>query len=63
MASGIAAFGTMTAGDILTNEKYMEQVAARAPKDWSRKNVQVVFSTPIIGGVQGAPNILAIYFW
>jgi hypothetical protein len=63
IASGIAAYGTIAAGEFLTNEKYMKMVADRAPKGWDRKNVQVVFSTRVINGNSGPPHILATHFW
>jgi hypothetical protein len=63
IASGIAAYGTIAAGEFLTNEKYMKMVGDRAPKGWERKNMQVVFSTRVINGNSGPPRILATYFW
>jgi hypothetical protein len=63
IASGIASYGTMAAGDFLTQEKYMKMLADRAPKGWERRNMQVVFSTEVISGNAGPPRILAMYFW
>src|SRR5205085_9396049 len=63
IVSGIAAYATIAAGEFVTNEKYMQMVADRAPKGWSRKNVQVVFSTRVINGNSGPPKILATHFW
>jgi hypothetical protein len=63
IASGIAAYGTMAAGELLTSEKYMKMIAARAPRGWGGKNLQIVFSTEVIGGNAGPPHILATYFW
>jgi hypothetical protein len=63
IASGIAAYGTMAAGEFLTSEKYMKMAADRAPKGWERKNLQVVISTEVIGGNAGPPRILAMHFW
>jgi hypothetical protein len=63
IASGMAAYGTMAAGEFLTSERYMKMVTDRAPKGWDRKNLQVVFSTEVIGGNAGPPRILATYFW
>jgi hypothetical protein len=63
VASGIMYYGTMAAGEFLTNPKYMDLVEAHAPKAWQRKNLEVVFSTKIINGETGAPHILATYFW
>lgn len=63
IASGLASYGTMAAGDFLTQEKYMKMVADRAPKGWERKNMQVIFSTEVISGNAGPPRILATWFW
>ena len=63
IASGIASYGTMAAGDFLTQEKYMKIVADRAPKGWEHKNMQVVFSTEVISGNAGPSHILATWFW
>jgi hypothetical protein len=63
IASGIASYGTMAAGDFLTQEKYMKMVADRAPAGWEHKNMQVVFSTEVISGNAGPPRILAVWFW
>jgi hypothetical protein len=63
IASGIASYGTMAAGEFLTEEKYMRMLADRAPRDWAHKNLQVVFSTEVISGNAGPPRILATYFW
>jgi hypothetical protein len=63
IASGIASYGTMAAGDFLTQEKYMKMLADRAPKGWEHKNMQVVFSTEVISGNAGPPRILATWFW
>jgi hypothetical protein len=63
IASGIASYGTMAAGDFLTQEKYMKILADRAPKGWEHQNMQVVFSTEVISGNAGPPRILATWFW
>jgi hypothetical protein len=63
VASGIAAYGTMAAGEFLTSEKYIQMLARRAPRGWQRKNLQVVISTEVIGGNAGPPKILATHFW
>jgi hypothetical protein len=63
IASGIASYGTMAAGDFLTQEKYMKMVADSAPQGWEHKNMQVVFSTEVISGNAGPPHILATWFW
>lgn len=61
IASGIASYGTIAAGEFLANEDYLRMVAERAPKGWEHKNVQVVFSTDVINGNSGPPQIVASY--
>jgi hypothetical protein len=63
IASGVASYGTMAAGDFLTQDKYMKMVADRAPAGWEHKNMQVVFSTEVISGNAGPPHILEMWFW
>ena len=63
LASGIVGYGTKIAADFLTNERYMEELAARAPAGWERKNLEAVFSTSLLEGKPGPPRILETYFW
>ena len=63
IVSGIAAYGTVAAGEFVTNEKYMQMIAAKAPKGWERKNIEVVFATRVINANSGPPEILAMHFW
>ncbi len=63
VASGIASYGTIAAGELLTNPEHLAALAQRAPKGWQRKNVQVVFATKVFNGNAGPPQILAIHTW
>jgi hypothetical protein len=62
-ASGIASYGTIAAGEFLTNPKYLAMIDEQAPAGWERKSVQVVFSTKVFNGNAGPPRILAIHVW
>ena len=62
-ASGIASYGTIAAGEFLTNPKYLAMIAERAPAGWDRKSIQVVFATKVFNGNAGPPRILAIHVW
>ena len=46
------------AGEFVTQEKYLDALAARAPRGWERKNVQAVLATELVNGVPGPPRIL-----
>ncbi|MBV8807048.1 MAG: hypothetical protein JO033_00110, partial [Acidobacteriaceae bacterium] len=60
---GIAQYGTEAAAELVTNPAYFERVLQHAPRDWYRKNIQVVLSTKVVSGVSGPPSVLAAYFW
>jgi hypothetical protein len=62
-ASGLFKFGTEAAGEFLTCEPCMKGLAVAGPKDWDRKNVQVVIGASVVGRTAGTPHILATYFW
>jgi hypothetical protein len=61
--AGIMAYGTRAAGEFLTDPEYMEQAVKLAPGDWSRKNIQIVVSTKIVGENNGPPRVQAAYLW
>jgi hypothetical protein len=63
VAAGTAGFGTLAAGEFLTNPAYMKKLEALAPKDWSGKNIEIVISMKLLRGNGGPPNIVAAYFW
>ena len=62
-ASGLAKFGTEAAGEFLTSRPALEEMAKSAPKDWDRKNMQIVIGTDTVGRSAGPPHVLATYFW
>jgi len=62
-ASGIASYGTIAAGEFLTNPTYLAMIAQQAPAGWERKNIQVVFSTRVFNGNAGPPRVLAVHVW
>jgi hypothetical protein len=63
VAAGIGENGTVSAGEFLTNARFLEQIAAQAPRDWARKNVEAVIATQVIDEKSGPPRLLAVYFW
>jgi len=63
IAAGIGIYGTMAAGEFLTDPVYLSTLNKQAPGNWDRKNIQVVIATKVINGVSGPPRILATHFW
>lgn len=62
-AGGITEYGTMSAGDFLSNPAYFEEAVHAAPRGWEKKNMQVVLQTKIVGGTPGPPKVIATHFW
>jgi hypothetical protein len=60
---GMGRDGTIAAGEFVTEPRYLEMLASRAPKHWEKKNLQVVLATDIVRGNTGPPRILATCFW
>lgn len=63
VAAGIGGYGTTAAGEFLTNAKYMEALIAQAPRNWTKKNLEVILATEVINGNSGPPRIVAVEFW
>jgi hypothetical protein len=62
-AAGITQYGTRAAGEFLTSAQLMKTLAANAPRDWQKKNLQVLLSTKVIEDMPGPPTIVKTYFW
>lgn len=62
-AAGMSIFGTLAAGEFLTNRNELRKLAAAAPKGWERKNLEIVLSTEVIRGHPGPPTVVATHFW
>jgi hypothetical protein len=63
VAAGIMQYGTIAAGEFLTNPRYLDDLARQAPPNWQRKNMQAVIATKVINGNSGPPRILSTHFW
>jgi hypothetical protein len=62
-AGGLWGYGTLAAGEFLSDPKYMETLDRKAPAGWHKKNLQIVLSTEVIKGNSGPPHVLASYSW
>ena len=63
VAAGIAGSGTRAAGEFLTDEASLKQLADGAGVDWGRTNFEVVLSSQVVNGMQGKPKVEAKAFW
>ena len=63
VAAGIAGSGTRAAGEFLTDEASLKQLADDTGVDWGQKNFEVVLSSQVVNGMQGKPKVEAKAFW
>lgn len=63
IAAGLTQYGTIGAGEFLSNQEYFSEAARRLPKDWQRKNLQIVLSVPVVNRISGRPRVLATHVW
>ncbi len=63
VAAGITGSGTRAAGEFLTDEAALKQLADGAGADWAKKNFEVVLSSQVVNGMQGKPTVEAKTFW
>lgn len=63
VAAGLFGYGTMAAGEFLTNAQYLDAIAKTAPRNWGHKNLQVILATKVINGNSGPPRVVETYFW
>jgi hypothetical protein len=63
IAAGITHYGTMAAGEFLSNPDYFSEAARQLPPGWENKNVQIVLHVPVVKRVPGRARVLAIQVW
>jgi hypothetical protein len=63
IAAGITQYGTMAAGEFLSNPEYFAEAARKFPRDWQKKNLQIVLRVPVVNHMSGRPRVLATHVW
>jgi hypothetical protein len=61
--AGLRQSGTRAAGDFTTSPELIAEFIKQAPKDWSRKNLQIVLHTNVVNDIPGPPTVVASYYW
>jgi hypothetical protein len=73
--AGITQYGTEAAGDLVTNPDLMAAALTGAPgnpadkrlqpvpRDWQKKNLQLILRVKVIGGAPASPKVVGRYFW
>jgi len=62
-AAGISKYGTAAAGEFLTDPSFLKEATRSAPKDWDRKNLQLVIETKLVGESSAPPTVVAAHYW
>lgn len=63
IAAGLTQYGTIGAGEFLSNQEYFSEAARRLPESWQKKNLQIVLSVPVVNRISGRPRVLATHVW
>ena len=61
--AGITQYGTDAAADLVTNPDLMAEALRNAPRDWQKKNLQLVLHVKVISGAPSSPKVVKQYFW
>jgi hypothetical protein len=62
-AAGIGHAGTRAAAEFLANPQSISALVKSLPKDWEKKNIQIVLHTTVTNQLPGAPDVVATYCW
>lgn len=63
IAAGLTQYGTIGAGEFLSNPGYFAEAARALPKRWQQRNLQIVLSVPVVNRISGRPRVLATHVW
>jgi hypothetical protein len=63
IAAGITQYGTMAAGEFLSNPEYFSEAVGKFPRNWQKKNLQIVLGVPVVNRIPGHPRVLATHVW
>jgi hypothetical protein len=63
IVAGMGKYGTIAAGEFLTDQGYMDAFVKAAPPAWEDRNIQIVLATSVIKGNSGPPRVVATHFW
>ena len=61
--AGLTAAGSEAAAEVAAKEEDLEKALQSAPRDWERKNVQIVVKTTVVEEIAGPAQIVAVYVW
>jgi hypothetical protein len=63
LIAGVEASGSDAAADLVVNPDALDELFHDAPKNWPRKNVQILVSTTVRDSVAGPARVIGTYVW
>jgi hypothetical protein len=60
---GLGPYGTEAASEFVQAPQHLADLAAKLPRGWENKNLEVVLKTNVIGAKAGPPILVAAYTW
>jgi hypothetical protein len=60
---GVTPAGTLAAGNFVTSPQLLGEFLKTAPKDWQKKNLEIVLSINVIDNQPGPPHVAASVVW
>jgi hypothetical protein len=61
--AGIGPYGTEAAGEFVQSPQHLAELAAKLPRGWENRNLEVVIKTKVIGAKAGPPILVTAYTW
>jgi len=61
--AGLNHSGTRAAAEFATNPQQIAKVMNQAPKDWKRRNLQLVLHTNVVNDIPDTPTVVAARYW
>ncbi len=63
LIAGVEGYGTQAAADFVSKEQLLAEALRDAPRDWARRNIELVLHVKVISGAPSSPRVLARHFW
>ena len=63
IAAGLASSGTQAAGEFVSNPELLEKALRALPRDWEKKNLELVLKTTVTDSTPEPPQLAAAYSW
>jgi len=61
--AGLGPYGTEAASEFVQSPQYLAQLAAKMPRGWENKNLELVLKTNVIGSKAGPPVLVSAFTW